>query len=96
VGIGQSRQALTSASIAADGHVDLTVSDCTYAGSLLQHGSTGVYDAQVDASGPGCAFGSALTGILTPRAFDGSKASWVLQLDTADNAKTAVFMLDPA
>jgi hypothetical protein len=96
VGIGQTRQALTSATIAATGHIDLAVADCAYAGTLVQHGSTGVYDAQVSASGAGCAFSGPLTGILTPMGFDGSKASWALQLDTADNAQTAVFILDPA
>lgn len=96
VGIGQTRQVLTRATIAAGGQIDLAVSDCAYSGTLAQHGSTGVYDAQVNASGAGCKFSGALTGILTPLGFDGTQADWALELDTADNAQTAVFILSPA
>lgn len=96
VGIGQTRQALTRATIAASGQIDLAVSDCAYAGTLTQHGSTGVYDAQVNASGAGCRFSGALTGILTPLGFDGTLPDWALELDTVDNVQTAVFILSPA
>jgi len=96
VGIGQTRQGLTGATIDATGHVALAVADCAYAGTLVQHGSTGVYDAQVSASGSGCSFHGPLTGLLVPTAFDGRQASWALELDTADNTRTAVFILDPA
>jgi hypothetical protein len=93
-GISQPETTLTDMSITASGSFTATMPNCTYSGTLVQHGTTGIYDAQATASGSACTFSGTLSGIATPTAFNGSKASWALQLDTADNAQTAVFILD--
>jgi hypothetical protein len=93
VGLGQPQQAVDGFTLDASGHWSATVASCTFAGTLVQHGTTGVYDAQAATSGSGCGFVPTLVGLVTPLAWHGGKPQWAVQLDSADNTQTAVFIV---
>ncbi len=93
VGLGQPQQAVAGMTLDATGHWSVTVAKCTFTGTLVQHGATGVYDAQAATSGAGCGLVPTLAGLFTPLAWNAGKPQWALQLDSADNAQTAVFIV---
>ncbi len=93
VGLSQSRQPVGGLTLDATGHWSVSVGSCTFTGTLVQHGATGVYDAQAATSGAGCAFVPTLSGLMTPMAWNAGKPQWALQLDSADDAQTAVFIV---
>lgn len=77
-----------------DGAFEVTASGCDFAGMLTQHASTGVFDAVVTTAGTSCAFTAQLSGIAVPLAVDGSAVRLAIQLDTDDDAQSAVFIVD--
>ena len=93
VGLGQTEQAVGGLTLDATGHWSATVAACTFTGTVVQHGATGVFDAQAATSGSGCGFVPALGGLMTPLAWNGGKPEWAIQLDSADNSQTAVFIV---
>jgi hypothetical protein len=93
VGLGKTRQTVAGLTLDAAGHWSVTVDACAFTGTLVQHGTTGVYDAQAITSGVGCGFVPTLAGLLTPLAWNAGKPEWALQLDSADGAQTAVFIV---
>ncbi len=93
VGLEQVQQNASGVSLDATGHWSATVALCTFTGTLVQHGSTGVYDAQAVTSGSNCGFAPTLAGLMTPLAWNAGKPQWALQLDSDDNTQTAVFIL---
>ena len=92
-GISVPQQVVGSLTIGADGALATTAAGCDFAGTITPHGSTGVFDAHVVASGTGCSFTGPLNGIVTPLSFIGSVPKLALQLDTDDNLQTAVFVV---
>ena len=93
VGLVQPMQTVTGLTMDASGHWSATVAACMFTGTLVQHGATGVYEAQATTSGAGCGFTSTLAGLMTPLAWNNGKPQWALQLDTADDSQTAVFIV---
>ena len=93
VGLSKPQQGVTGLTLDAAGNLAATVGACTFTGTLVQHGTTGVYDARVGTSGSGCGFVPSLGGLATPLAYGGGKPTWALQLDSADNMQTAVFIV---
>ena len=93
VGIHLPQQNVSGFTLDATGHFAVTAVGCAFAGTLVQHGATGVYDAQVTTSGSGCLLTTTLAGVATPLAYNAGKPEWALQLDSADNVQTAVFIV---
>ena len=78
----------------ANGGFTVTAAGCNFTGTMAQHGATGVFDATAQTSGSGCNFSGALTGVVTPIAVAaGNVPTLAFQLDSADNAKSAVFIV---
>ena len=94
VGIDLPQQNVSGFTLDATGQFTVTAVGCAFAGTLVQHGATGVYDAQVTTSGPGCQLAATLAGVATPLVYNAGKPQWALQLDSADNQETAVFIID--
>ena len=92
-GLSLPQQTLGVFTIDAGGNFATTVLGCSFAGTLVPHGSTGVFEVAATAIGAACGFRGALTGIVTPMSFVSGVPVLGLQLDTADNTQTAVFIL---
>lgn len=93
VGIGQTMQEGFSLVLDAGGNFSTTVVDCTYQGRLVQHGASGIFDVQAQVSGARCRMNPALKGIVTPLSYVNGAVRLALQLDSADNSQTAVFIV---
>jgi hypothetical protein len=93
VGIGQQLQQVLDFRLDAGGNFSTTVVDCGYTGKLAQHASSGIFDVQVQVSGPRCRMNPALKGIVTPLSYINGVARLAVQLDSADNSQTAVFIV---
>lgn len=94
VGIATPQQSVTGFALGADGHWSITAAGCHFEGTLAQYRSTGVYEAEATTSGDGCHFTGPLAGVLMPTSYANGVPRLGLQLDTADNAQTAVFLLN--
>lgn len=79
-GLGERRRDLESFSIAPDGKVQGSSVGCTVQGQMRQHGNTGIFDAELQATGGPCGPGLALTGIVTPLAYAQGKATLAFQV----------------
>ncbi len=93
VGIDTREQPVAGLAIDAGGVVGVTVGACTFTGTLAPHGKTGIFDAPLQTSGSGCGLNAAMSGIVTPLSVIGGKPELAVQLDSADNAQTAVFVV---
>jgi hypothetical protein len=83
---------LDSFIIDAKGSFQATGSGCTFQGQLVRHGNTGVYE--VTATVSGCKLQTAMSGLLTPLSHDQGTLELALALDSADNAHTAVLLIE--
>lgn len=93
-GINQPQQNVTGFTIGATGAYTVTVVDCTITGNLVQHGATGIFDTQAITSGANCKLNPALKGIVTPLSLPSNNLPQLaFQLNSADNAHTAVFII---
>jgi hypothetical protein len=93
-GISRPITSVTDLIIAGDGTFTTTVVNCTFTGSLAQHGSTGVFDVHVTTSGGSCQLASSLKGILVPLKVENNALSLSLQLNDANNSQAAVFIVN--
>ena len=93
VGIATPEQQVDGFVIDAGGALGVTAAGCTFTGTLARHGATGIFDAPLQAGGAGCRLAAAMSGIVTPLSVVGGKPQLAVQLDSADNAQTAVFIV---
>jgi hypothetical protein len=93
VGINMQSQVANGFVIDSTGNFTVTAVNCKFSGKLVQHGTTGIFDTQVDVSGVNCHLQSPLKGIVTPLALDNSLPTLGVQLNSADNVQTAVFIV---
>ncbi len=96
VGIDMSKQSVTGFVIDSSGNFTATAVNCKFAGKLVQHGATGIFDAQVDASGDSCHLKSPLKGIVTPLSVINNLPQLGVQLNSVsavNGLHTAVFIV---
>ena len=93
VGINRQSQMTNGFVIDSAGNFTVTAVDCKFAGKLVQHGVTGIFDTVVDVSGANCHLQSPLKGIVTPLSLNNNLPSLGVQLNSADNVQTAVFVV---
>lgn len=93
VGLGQPLQNVGDFVLDAGGNFGSTVADCTYKGKLVPHGGSGIFDVEVQASGAHCNMSSTLKGIVTPLSYIDGVAKLAVQLDSADQSQSAVFIV---
>lgn len=93
VGIGVPQQAVSDFVIDAVGNFSVTGAGCTFTGTMARHGSTGIFDANVQTSGATCHLTASLKGIVTPLAVSNDLPQWGVQLNDASNVQTAVFIV---
>ena len=84
---------ISGAVIDSAGNFTASAVNCTFAGKMVQHGTTGVFDVQVSTSGANCKLPSTLKGITTPLSVQSGFPVLGIQLDSADNAISAVFII---
>lgn len=94
VGINMPMQNVTDFSITNTGSFSVTSVNCTFTGTLVQHGSTGVYETQVATSGASCTLANPMKGILLPLSVTNSGMQLALQLDDLNNVQSAVFIIN--
>jgi hypothetical protein len=93
-GINQKQQNVTGFTIDANGAYTVSVVDCIFTGTLVQHGATGIFDTQVKTSGANCKLNPALKGIVTPLSMPSNNLPQLaFQLNSVDNTHTAVFIV---
>lgn len=88
VGIDHKQEDVTVFSITGDA-LEAEAVGCSFSGTLAQYGSSGIFTTTVQASGADCALQPTLTGIVVPLDDD----TIALELDTADAAQSAVFIV---
>ena len=93
VGINMQSQTANGFVIDSAGNFTVTAVDCKFSGKLVQHGTTGIFDTQVDVSGASCHLQNVLKGIVTPIALDNNLPTLGVQLNSVDNVQTAVFII---
>ena len=76
--------------LGANGAFAVTSAGCDFSGTLSPHGSTGIFDVAVQVGGSACKLKNTLKGIVTPLGL----TTLALQLDTADDTQSAVFILN--
>jgi hypothetical protein len=91
VGPGQPQADVSDFAIAADGRFSASAIGCSFSGTIAEHGSTGVFDVQAAASG--CGFSAPLQGAVVPLGVAGDLPRLAVELDSADNQQTAVFIV---
>ena len=94
VGIDQTRQGASNFVIDAGGAFTVTAVACTFSGTMVQHGTTGVFDVVAQTSGAACRLSPALSGIVTPLSVINNAIQLGVQLNSADNSQTAVFIIN--
>jgi hypothetical protein len=72
------------------GELSVQAVNCTLTGQLTQYGTTGVYDINVQASGPACMLAKNLVGMVTPLSMEDNKPELAI---TFDNGKQSVAMV---
>ena len=93
-GFAHQQETVTVMTVGSNGTFAVTAAGCDFTGTLAQHGTTGVFDATAQTAGAGCAFSGALSGVVTPIAVaTGNVPTLAFQLDSADNTKSAVFIV---
>jgi hypothetical protein len=92
-GIGKTMEDVNGLTIDASGNLSASAVGCSFSGKLVQHGVTGVFDLQVSTSGSGCALNATLKGVVTPMSMVGGLPKLGVQLDSDDNAQSAVFII---
>lgn len=93
-GFSQQQESVTTMGVDSAGRFTVTAAGCDFVGTLTQHGQTGVFDVTAQTSGTGCNFSGALVGVVTPIAIAaGNIPTLAFQLDSADNAKSVVFVV---
>lgn len=75
------------------GNFSVTSAACTFNGKLLQHGVTGVFNAQVLTTGITCTYKGPLQGIVTPLSLINDKPRLGLQLATENGSQATVFII---
>lgn len=93
VGSGHPQASVTDFIVDASGTFTATAIGCSFSGTMVQHGVTGIFDLQAQSGGTGCTFTTALKGIVTPTSVDAGKPTLAFQLDSADNTLSAVFFI---
>jgi hypothetical protein len=79
--------------ITANGAFSASGADCSFAGTMVQHGTTGIFDAQGQTSGANCTWIGALKGIVTPISVNNGLPTLGFQLSSVDNIHSAVFIV---
>ena len=92
-GIQKPEAVVTAFTIDASGNITASATGCSFAGTMVQHGATGVFDLTLAASGSGCTLETTLSGVVVPLAVTNGKPEFALELNTADGAETAVFIV---
>ncbi len=90
-GISLPKADATAFGIDATGNINATATGCTFAGTIRQHGSTGIYDLEWTPGGEGCRFRMRQTGIVMPVSMAGGKPSLILMSNAGDGGQAAVF-----
>jgi hypothetical protein len=93
VGIQEPKQTVIDFIIDDAGNFSANASNCNYSGTLIQHGSTGVYDAFATATGNECTMPASLTGLMAPIAYGNDTPRVSLMLNSEDQEYTAVFVV---
>ncbi|MES2148274.1 MAG: hypothetical protein V4508_00635 [Pseudomonadota bacterium] len=91
VGILSTQQDVSDFVLDGSGAFSVSSSGCHYTGKLVQHGATGVFD--VSASISGCALRPEMKGLVTPMSYENDRPQLGIQLDSADELHTAVFVI---
>lgn len=92
-GVNLPQETVSAFSITDSGTFTATAVGCAFSGSMVQHGNTGVFDVQVLTSGPACPLNPALSGVVTPLGVANSVPTLAVQLNSADQAQSAVFII---
>lgn len=93
VGNSTAQQSVSNFVVATDGSFTASAANCTFNGRLVQHGSTGIFDATAQTGGAGCKLNANLAGIATPLSVAGNIPQLGIQLNSLDNTQTAVFVV---
>lgn len=93
VGANLPKQNVTDFVIDSSGNFTVTAVGCKFAGKLVQHGVTGIFDVQADLSGSNCHLKTPMKGIITPLSVSNNLPQLGVQLDSVDNSHTAVFIV---
>ncbi|MES2128314.1 MAG: hypothetical protein V4463_13685 [Pseudomonadota bacterium] len=93
VGLDRVQEAVVGFTLSASGAFSVSNAGCDFSGKLSPHGSTGIFDVDVKVGGVACQLKNTLKGIVTPLGISAAATSLALQLDTADDAQSAVFIL---
>ena len=75
------------------GNFTVTSATCTFKGKLIQHGTTGIFNLQVQTTGDTCGYKGPLLGILTPLTLINDKPRLALQMATEDGSQATVFII---
>ena len=93
-GFAHQQENVTVMAVAGNGAFTVTAAGCNFAGNMTQHGTTGVFDATAQTSGTGCNVIGSFSGVVTPISIAaGNVPTLAFQLNSADNTKTAVFIV---
>lgn len=76
--------------LSSNGTFTVTTANCTFAGTLSQHGSTGTFDAVAQVTGAGCALAGNMKGLMMPLAYSPRGTSLGFQLLSTDATMSAL------
>jgi hypothetical protein len=93
VGFQEKFQQINDFHLDGNGNFTLTSGKCSFSGSMMQYGATGVFNAQATSSGSACVYAGTLNGIVTPISLSDNKPRLGLQLTTATLSHSAVFVV---
>ncbi len=93
-GFGKPMEQVSAFTIGASGAVSASVAGCSLTGNITQHGSTGIYDAQMaTGGGASCGWAGALKGIVVPLVVLGNTQTLAFQVNSLDNKMSVVFIV---